>query len=539
MSKYKYDGKKAFKIKDFDCGDTGEFNERHEAIKEFVSNLEEINEYQQRIFAEKKEGIIFVFQAMDAAGKDGAVRSVLSCLSPQGVSEHSFKKPSAEENAHDYLWRFWKALPEKGNISIFNRSYYEDVLVQRVHKFYMNGKFADRINKDDIIEQRYSQINNFEQYLWENSFRVIKIFLNVSKDEQARRFISRVDTPKKNWKFSSSDIEERAFWDNYMEAFEVCINKTANLHTPWYVVPADHKWYARLIISRIILEELKNMEPEWPVLDEEEMEKLESYKAKLVLETGLDNLVIDNESKGFKVRPADTAISNAINADSAAMKKKKINKRIKAYAFEVFKTRYGVSDEHLEELGMVYLNYEEMETAAEMENAEAINNTYEAKKKALKEMLGGRGKEARKLYGKFKEDAAKLGESYHDSINEYYNSYADDVNDIVEEYEKNVAEAGLKPEEALNIFDRSLRNTYNEHRAYADGLVKDVESNLNDIFVKYCDIIKALYDTKMKVDEFLTEGGAEDGEEPDDIEDITGIVGTEDIPKSILPEGDE
>lgn len=211
---------------------------------------------------------------MDAAGKDGAVRAVLSCLSPQGVSEHSFKVPSAEENRHDYLWRFWRAIPEKGSISILNRSYYEDVLVQKIHKIYEKNKYADRIDLDSMIDKRYEQINNFEKYLWENSIRVVKIFLNVSKDEQARRFISRIDTPKKNWKFSSGDIDERAFWDEYMEAYEACINRTASKNAPWYVVPADHKWYARLVISRIVVNELENMNLEWPVLNEEEIKKI-------------------------------------------------------------------------------------------------------------------------------------------------------------------------------------------------------------------------------------------------------------------------
>ena len=194
MNNYKYDGRRKFNVHSFDCADKGVFSERHEAIEEFTENLEKINEYQQKLFAEQKEGIIFIFQAMDAAGKDGAVRAVLSCLSPQGVSEHSFKVPSAEENRHDYLWRFWDAIPEKGSISIFNRSYYEDVLVQKIHKIYEKNKYADRIDLDTMIDKRYEQIRNFEKYLWENSIRVVKIFLNVSKDEQARRFISRIDT---------------------------------------------------------------------------------------------------------------------------------------------------------------------------------------------------------------------------------------------------------------------------------------------------------------------------------------------------------
>lgn len=282
MENYKYDGSKRFHIGSFNCADTGKFKRKDEAAGEFAENLEKISDYQQKLFAEQKEGIVFIFQAMDAAGKDGAVRAVLSCLSPQGVSEHSFKVPSAEENRHDYLWRFWSAIPEKGSISIFNRSYYEDVLVQKIHKIYEKNKYADRIDLNTMIDKRYKQIQNFEKYLWENSIRVVKIFLNVSKEEQAKRFISRIDTPKKNWKFSSGDIDQRVYWDEYMEAYEKCINRTARKDTPWYVVPADHKWYARLIISRIVLNELRDMDPKWPVLSEEEMKKLNSYREMLI-----------------------------------------------------------------------------------------------------------------------------------------------------------------------------------------------------------------------------------------------------------------
>ncbi len=287
MNNYRYDGSRKFNVRSFDCSDKGEFRNKQEAADEFAANLEKINEYQQKLFAAQKEGIIFVFQAMDAAGKDGAVRAVLSCLSPQGVSEHSFKVPSSEENRHDYLWRFWRAIPEKGSISIFNRSYYEDVLVQKIHKIYEKNPHADRIDMDTVIDKRYEQIRNFEKYLWENSIRVVKIFLNVSKEEQAKRFISRIDTPKKNWKFSSGDIDERAYWDEYMDAYETCINRTARKDTPWYVVPADHKWYARLIVSRIILNELEDMDPEWPVLDDEEKEKMQACRDLLASEIEL------------------------------------------------------------------------------------------------------------------------------------------------------------------------------------------------------------------------------------------------------------
>ena len=279
ISKYRYDGSKKFEIDKFDRADKGGFDNRVEALDEFVENLQEINSLQQKLYADGREGIIFVFQAMDAAGKDGVIRTVFSTLSPHGVKEFCFKVPSVVEKSHDYLWRFWDALPPKGSISIFNRSYYEDVLAGRVKELYLTEKKPDRMKDRDIIEDRYDQINEFEKYLYHTATRVVKIFLNVSKDEQARRFISRMDVPKKNWKLSMSDIEDRKNWDKYMEAFEVMINKTSSKHSPWYVVPADHKWFARLLVSRIVLESLKEMNP---VIAEEELGKIKAYREELL-----------------------------------------------------------------------------------------------------------------------------------------------------------------------------------------------------------------------------------------------------------------
>lgn len=323
MNDYKVDGSKHFNIRKFNCRDKGEFSDRHEALKEFTENLAEINDLQQRLYADRKEGVVFVFQAMDAAGKDGAIRAVLSCLSPQGCAEHSFKQPTAEEISHDYMWRFWKALPAKGSISIFNRSYYEDVLVSKVHSIYKKYRYADRIDVDHMIEDRYGQIRNFEKYLYDNSIRVVKIFLNVSKEEQARRFISRIDVPRKNWKVSENDIVEREYWEDYMDAFETCINKTAREYSPWYIVPADHKWYARLVISRIVLETLREMNPQWPVLPKSEMDKLGVYREKLLEEDGV------NYVPKRKAYPADTAIMLAVKADEEATKNKKKKKAAK------------------------------------------------------------------------------------------------------------------------------------------------------------------------------------------------------------------
>ena len=282
INQYKYTKKNSFKIDRVATKEKGEFTCKEEAVDEFVRNLKEINLLQQRLYAERKEGIVFVFQAMDAAGKDGVIRTVFSTLSPHGVKEYCFKAPTAEELSHDYLWRFWSALPARGNISIFNRSYYEDVLIGKVHKLYENQIMPERIDKDNLIETRYREINDYEKYLYGTGTRVVKIFLNVSKDEQAKRFISRIDVPRKNWKISEGDIKEREYWDEYQEAFETMINKTATKNCPWYVVPADRKWYARLIVSRIVLETLREVDPQFPVVSDEDMDRIEEYRESLV-----------------------------------------------------------------------------------------------------------------------------------------------------------------------------------------------------------------------------------------------------------------
>jgi len=281
LEKYKYVGRRQFDISKFDTSDSGSLSGRDDSIDEFVRNLLKINKLQQRLYAERKEGVIFVFQAMDAAGKDGVIRTVFSTLSPHGVKEYCFKVPSAEESSHDYLWRFWSALPARGYISIFNRSYYEDVLVGKVHKLYENQILPDRMFKTDVIKARYSQIKDFEKYLYDTGTRVIKIFLNVSKDEQARRFISRIDVERKHWKISGSDIKEREYWDEYMEAFETMINSTSTPKNPWYVVPADHKWFARLLVSRIVLKTLEDIDPQWPSISDEELENFQEYREAL------------------------------------------------------------------------------------------------------------------------------------------------------------------------------------------------------------------------------------------------------------------
>lgn len=273
---------------DFDTGDTGGFSGKEEAAAAMAENLTRINQLQQKLYAEKKEGVIFLFQAMDAAGKDGTIRAVLSCLSPQGVTEYAFKAPNETELAHDFLWRVQRCTPEKGEIAIFNRSHYEDVLIGKVHRLYEHQARADRIDPDGIIAQRYADIRNWEAYLYHNSIRMVKIFLHVSKEEQAKRFLSRIEKPEKNWKFSAADMKEREYWDDYQAAFADAINATATRECPWYVVPADHKWYMRYLVSQIIADTLDEMDPHWPVLPEAQQKKLAEFVPDLVRDAGED-----------------------------------------------------------------------------------------------------------------------------------------------------------------------------------------------------------------------------------------------------------
>ena len=286
LKKYRYDGTKAFHLDKVSTSERSLEKDREKAEERMQKNFEEINELQKRLYADKKEGVIFLFQAMDAAGKDGTIAAVLTCLSPHGVNESAFKSPSAVELGHDFLWRIEMAAPMKGDIAIFNRSHYEEVLVYRVKKLWETQANAKRIDFDKVMDYRYEDICNYEKYLWHNNVRTVKIFLNVSKKEQARRFLSRIQEPEKNWKFSSSDFEERKYWDDYQEAFEEAINQTATKEAPWYVVPADHKWYMRLVVSEIILHTLKDMDPQYPEVTKERLKEFEGYKKVLEEETG-------------------------------------------------------------------------------------------------------------------------------------------------------------------------------------------------------------------------------------------------------------
>ena len=248
-------------------------------------SVEALSALQDILYAQDKWSLLVIFQAMDAAGKDGAIKHVMSGINPQGCQVSSFKGPSAEELDHDFLWRCQKHLPERGRIGIFNRSYYEEVLVVRVHeKILQSQKLPTELITKDIWEQRFKDIRNFEKYLHRNGTIVVKIFLNVSKNEQRRRFIERVDDPDKNWKFSAADARERGYWKDYMTAYDDMIRNTSTKDSPWYVVPADNKSYARIAVASAIIHALDQMKLEYPKVNKEKIAELQEIKKALLAE---------------------------------------------------------------------------------------------------------------------------------------------------------------------------------------------------------------------------------------------------------------
>ena len=247
--------------------------------------LKEINKLQEKLFAENTYGMLIVFQAMDAAGKDGTINHVFSHLNPAGVHVNSFKQPSVEEKDHDYMWRINKALPPRGNIGIFNRSHYEDVIVTRVHNLISTGQLPRDLIDKNIWMERYEQINNWEKYLHQNGFYMVKIFLHVSKEEQQKRLIDRIFNQEKNWKFSMGDIHEREHWDEYRELYEELLENTSKDKSPWYIVPADNKWFTRYVVALITLDVLKKIDPKFPKLSPEEQKQLERFRDMIKKET--------------------------------------------------------------------------------------------------------------------------------------------------------------------------------------------------------------------------------------------------------------
>lgn len=249
-------------------------------------NIKKLSSKQQLLYASNSYSVLLIFQAMDAAGKDSAIRHVMSGINPQGCQVFSFKHPSVEELQHDFLWRTTQALPERGRIGIFNRSYYEEVLIVRVHPEIMEGENIPEslLNKKTIWKERYESIEAMEKHLYRNGTRIIKFFLHLSPKEQCNRFLKRIDNPKKNWKLSNSDIQERKFWKQYMKAYEDCLNATSTENSPWYVIPADDKKNSRLIISKIILDTLKSLQLTYPVASEEHRQELQDIRNQLTKE---------------------------------------------------------------------------------------------------------------------------------------------------------------------------------------------------------------------------------------------------------------
>ncbi|MCB0729936.1 MAG: polyphosphate kinase 2 family protein [Ignavibacteriae bacterium] len=284
LDKFKISDGKNFKISEFKTDFTGDLDSKKEAEKRLKKNKEKMRELQDKFYAHDKFSLLIIFQAMDAAGKDSSIKHVMSGLNPQGTQVFSFKQPSKEELDHDYLWRTSKSLPERGRIGIFNRSYYEEVLVVKVHNLVKYQNIPSELVTDNIWTERYNQIRNFEQHISQNGTVILKFFLNVSKNEQKSRFLKRLDTPSKNWKFSAADLEERKLWDEYQKCYQQAIRETSTDFAPWYIIPADHKWFARLLISEIINDTLENLKIEYPSLSDEQIANLEIYKKQLIEE---------------------------------------------------------------------------------------------------------------------------------------------------------------------------------------------------------------------------------------------------------------
>ena len=272
--------------RDHDPGYTGKVA-RAQADGLLADGVELLAEIQDRLAAQDKFGVLLVLQGLDASGKDSTIKHVMSGVNPQAVTVHAFKQPSAEELNHDFLWRCQRALPGRGEIGIFNRSHYEEVLAVRVHPELLATEHLPAQNRrQDVWARRYREINDWERYLTDNGIHVVKIMLNVSKPEQARRFLKRMDHPEKNWKFSPSDVRERGYWDDYQQAFDAMLTKTSTRWAPWYVVPADHKWFGRLATAAVLVTALRAINPEYPPADPAEREEMAKARAELAAEPG-------------------------------------------------------------------------------------------------------------------------------------------------------------------------------------------------------------------------------------------------------------
>lgn len=276
---------KKISLKDYDADWTGPIKDKEEAVKLLEDGVKQLAKQQDMLYAQDTYSLLMVFQAMDAAGKDGTIRHVMSGINPQGCQVFSFKAPSAEERDHDYLWRTMKALPERGRIGIHNRSYYEEVLVCRVHpEILASQQLPEEKKKDNIWKHRFEQINNFERYLVDNGTIVLKFYLNVSKSEQKKRFLERIDEEDKNWKFSVNDAKERVHWKDYMRAYEDVFTHTSTKYAPWYIIPADNKWFMRLAVAAITYQTLEDLNLKYPIVSKEKRNELLEAKKVLLAE---------------------------------------------------------------------------------------------------------------------------------------------------------------------------------------------------------------------------------------------------------------
>jgi PPK2 family polyphosphate:nucleotide phosphotransferase len=279
------DGKK-FRLKDCDPGDTWKLDSKEGASELLTQGVEQLSALQETLYAQDKWAVLLVFQAMDAAGKDSTIKHVMSGINPQGCQVFSFKTPTSHELDHDFLWRTSVCLPERGRIGIFNRSYYEETLVVRVHPEFLHGqKLPEELITKNLWKERFEDINAYERYLSRNGVVIRKFFLHVSKAEQRKRFLARLDEQEKNWKFSAADLKERALWEQYQEAYEETIRHTSTEHAPWYVIPADHKWFTRLAVSAAVVETLGSLKLTYPKVSKEQRAELDTVRGALESES--------------------------------------------------------------------------------------------------------------------------------------------------------------------------------------------------------------------------------------------------------------
>jgi len=286
MERYSIEPATKVRLEDFDPDDTGDFKSKPDAKEKLQGDCETLADLQDKLYAQARYGVLIVLQGMDTAGKDGVIKHVMRGLNPSGVVVSSFKQPSAEEQRHDYLWRAAKALPERGRISVFNRSYYEDVIVTRVHPQFL-GQFEEQARQHDgaFWKTRFRDIGNFERYLADNNIIVLKFYLHISKDEQKKRLLRRLNDTARQWKFSVLDLQERSYWEQYTQAYEDMLSHTSQEHAPWYVIPANHKWFARLAIAGIIVNRFKKLNPQYPKLSPEVKDQLAKAKAAIEAES--------------------------------------------------------------------------------------------------------------------------------------------------------------------------------------------------------------------------------------------------------------